>query len=133
VVFVTIVVPGLTLAPLARALGVANDPSIAGELRRAREAISAAVEEAVRALAAEGRITADAAASVAALYRDRTVLAEPGGAARWRVTPRNLALLAAANAARAELVALYSNGTIGSTVMRELEREVDLETSRLQH
>jgi hypothetical protein len=38
----------------------------------------------------------------------------------------------AAEAARDELLALYSNGTIGSTVMRELQREIDLEASRAQ-
>ncbi|MCU0804967.1 MAG: Na+/H+ antiporter [Burkholderiales bacterium] len=133
VVFVTVVVPGLTLAPLARALGVADDPRILVERKRARAAICDAVETVLRAREAEGRIPHEAAQAVAALYRERAMLAEPEGAARWRATPRNLALAAAAEAARGALVSLYTNGEIGSTVMRELEREIDLEASRLRH
>jgi CPA1 family monovalent cation:H+ antiporter len=133
VVFVTVVVPGLTLAPLARALGVARDPGIDVERRHARAAICDAVEATLRAREAEGRITREAAEAVAMLYRERTLLAEPEGAVKWRETPRNVALRAAADAARGALVSLYSRGVIGSTVMRELEREIDLEASRLAH
>jgi len=133
VVFVTIVVPGLTLAPLARALGVADDPGIDAERKEARAAIYEAVASVLSAREAEGLITREAAEAVATLYRERTLLAEREGAARWRQTPRNVALHVAAEAARDELLALYSNGTIGSTVMRELQREIDLEASRLRH
>jgi hypothetical protein len=132
-VFVTVVVPGLTLAPLARALGVAWDPEIDVERRNARAAICDAVEATLRAREAEGRITREAADAVAMLYRERTLLAEPEGAAKWRGAPRNVALRAAAEAARGALVSLYARGVIGSTVMRELEREIDLEASRLAH
>ena len=133
VVFVTIVVPGLTLAPLARALGVADDPGIDAERKEARAAIYEAVASVLSAREAEGLITREAAEAVATLYRERTLLAEREGAARWRQTPRNVALHVAADAARDELLALYSNGTIGSTVMHELQREIDLEASRLRH
>lgn len=130
VVFVTIVIPGLTLAPLARALGVAHDPSIDAERKVAREAIRGAVEGALGKLEGEGRVTREAAQAVATLYRERTLLADPEGAAKWRETPRNVALRAAAEAAHAELLELFSQGRIGSTVMRELGREIDVEASR---
>jgi CPA1 family monovalent cation:H+ antiporter len=130
VVFVTIVIPGLTLAPLARVLGVADDPSIGAERKLARDAIHGAVEDALGKLETEGRITREAAEAVASLYRERVLLADPEGAAKWLATPRNVALRAAADAAHAELLALYAQGRIGSTVMRELGREIDVETTR---
>jgi len=132
VVFVTIVIPGLTLAPLARALGVANDPSIGAERKLARDAIRGAVENALAGLEAQGRITREASQAVATLYRESTLLADPEGTAKWRATPRNVALRAAAEAAHAELLELYTQGRIGSTVMRELGREIDVEASRAQ-
>ena len=134
VILVTVLVQGSTLGPLIRLLrlrGLVTAPSSAtlSELD-ARLRISNAQLDAVRALAydAEGalvhpRLLEQYEYRVAVLERVR---ATDGGMPVARAAHFDL-MVAAVDAARAELIRLHRTGAIHDSVLRTLERELDLE------
>ncbi len=132
VIFVTLVVPGLTLAPLVRALKLGGDWSVQEEGSLARTEIARAALAEIDRLEREGDITPEIAAALHADYEARlaraapTALALATGDDPWCKTRR-----AAVRAERRRLVALWREGRIGDEVLHEIERELDFEESLL--
>jgi len=131
VILVTLVVQGLTLAPLIRRLKLGTDHSIRDEHRLARMAMGKAALAAVDRAAGEGGVLPDVVARIRAEFGERMASASPLAqlpdsshthAARVR--------LAAVRAEREELIRLWQDGTIGDEVLHHLEEELDYEESR---
>jgi CPA1 family monovalent cation:H+ antiporter len=131
VVFVLLVVPGFTLGPLVRLLGLRGDAGHGSEGRLAREEIVRAALQEVARLETEGEITLEAAAIVRARYEARLDARQPDGRSRPWANPVDRATRAAAEAARRQLIALWREGRIGDAVLHEIEHKLDLEESRL--
>jgi Na+/H+ antiporter len=132
VIFVTLVVPGLTLGPLVRALKVGGDWSVLDETTLARaETARAALGELDR-LERERDVTAEIAASLRSDFEARLARAAPTALALAHGDdPWCHARRALVRAERQRLVALWREGRIGDEVLHEIERELDFEESLL--
>ena len=137
VMFVTLVIQGLTIAPLARWLGVKADDISDREERLARhEIVRAALAEVERAAPAAG-IAADVLAAVRAeIVRqiEETAAMEEGAGDTEKAAAakaRRDLLLAAIAAQRRELIRLRRKRAIGDDVMHRIERELDLQEAML--
>ena len=137
VIFVTLVIQGLTIAPLARWLGVKADDISDREERLARhEIVRAALAEVERAAPAAG-IAADVLAAVRAeIVRqiEETAAMEEGAGDTEKAAAakaRRDLLLAAIAAQRRELIRLRRKRAIGDDVMHRIERELDLQEAML--
>ena len=141
VIFATLVVQGLTLPPLIRALGVHDDGAdgreeLAGR-RRATDAALARLEE----LGAQEWTRDDTVDRMRGLYeyRNRRLAARAGDddgpdgddyeARSYRYQKMVREVIAAQYAA---IVELRNSGEISNEVMHRLERELDLERERLE-
>jgi CPA1 family monovalent cation:H+ antiporter len=132
VILVTLVVQGLTLAPLIRRLELGTDHSTRDEHRLARVAMGKAALAAVDRAAGEGGVLPDVIERIRAEFGERVASASPlaqlsdsSHAHATRVR------LAAVRAERDELIRLWQNGTISDEVLHRLEEELDYEESRL--
>ena len=132
VILVTLVVQGLTLAPLIRRLKLGTDHSTRDEHRLARVAMGKAALAAVDRAAGEGGVLPDVLERIRAEFGERVHSASPlaqlsdsSHAHATRVR------LAAVRAERDELIRLWQNGTISDEVLHYLEEELDYEESRL--
>jgi monovalent cation/hydrogen antiporter len=131
VILVTLVVQGLTLAPLIRRLKLGTDHSTRDEHRLARVAMGKAALSAVDRAAGEGGVLPDVIARIRAEFGERVASASPlaqlpdsSHAQATRVR------LAAVRAERDELIRLWQDGTISDEVLHHLEEELDYEESR---
>jgi len=131
VILVTLVVQGLTLAPLIRRLKLGTDHSTRDEHRLARVAMGRAALSAVDRAAGEGGVLPDVIARIRAEFGERVASASPlaqlpdsSHAQATRVR------LAAVRAERDELIRLWQDGTISDEVLHHLEEELDYEESR---
>src|SRR4051812_24898830 len=139
VVVLTVVVQGLTLPWLVRALGVHEDGAAEEreELRARLTAAKAALDE-LDALEADGAIREDTLERMRGMYRyrKRRFAARAGKAEDDGYEDRSLAYQQAVrrvlDAQREALVGLRNGGDISSDVMRRVERELDLEDTRLE-
>jgi monovalent cation/hydrogen antiporter len=139
VVVLTVVVQGLTLPALVRALGVHEDGAAEEreELRARLTAAKAALDE-LNALEAEGDMREDTIERMRGLYqyRKRRFAARAGKAEDDGYEDRSLAYQQAVRrvltAQREAIVGLRNAGDISSDVMRRVERELDLEDTRLE-
>jgi CPA1 family monovalent cation:H+ antiporter len=136
VILGTLVVQGLTLAPLARALGLSGDDSALEEERRlARERSARAALERLDALAQEDWIPPSAVANSRAHYERRLqrfvpdAELDPSCTGDFAETQRRLRATAIA-AERHELIRMRNRGEIGDEVLHEVERELDVEALR---
>ena len=132
VILVTLVLQGLTLAPLIRRLKLGTDHSARDEHRLARVAMGKAALSAVDRAAGEGGVLPDVLERIRAEFGERVASASPlaqlsdsSHAHATRVR------LAAVRAERDELIRLWQNGTISDEVLHHLEEELDYEESRL--
>jgi CPA1 family monovalent cation:H+ antiporter len=132
VILVTLVVQGLSLAPLIRRLKLGTDHSTRDEHRLARVAMGKAALAAVDRAAGEGGVLPDVIERIRAELGERVASASPlaqlsdsSHAHATRVR------LAAVRAERDELIRLWQNGTIADEVLHHLEEELDYEESRL--
>jgi CPA1 family monovalent cation:H+ antiporter len=132
VILVTLVVQGLTLAPLIRRLSIGTDHSSRDEHRHARLSMGKAAMEALDRFAEKTSILPDVAERIRAEFTDRMAAASPlaqmsdsshANAKRMR--------LAAVRAERRELIRLWQEGEISDEVLHHLEEELDYEESRL--
>jgi monovalent cation/hydrogen antiporter len=141
-ILVTIVGQGLTLPWLIRKLGVQEDGSAEEhEEIRARLVAAEAALRALDAVEAEGWAREDTLERMRGLYRFRQrrfkVRAgkiddeEDGGIEDRSLTYQRL-IHVVSTAQREAVVDLRNNGDISSDVMHRLERELDLEESRLE-
>jgi CPA1 family monovalent cation:H+ antiporter len=132
VIFVTLVMQGLTLAPLIRRVKLGSDHSNRDEERLARMAIGKAALSAVERAAEEGVALAEVVERIRAELGERMAAASPlaqlsdsshAHATRVRLT--------AVRAAREELIRLWQDGAISDEVLHHIEEELDYEESRL--
>jgi CPA1 family monovalent cation:H+ antiporter len=133
VILLTLVLPGLTLAPLIRLLGVGGDWHAFEEQRLARTETARAGLRAVELLAREGEIEGSLAEHLRVEYEARLARHSPRGlllapeADPWRRARR-----ASLAAERRALIELWHDGRIGDEVMHELERELDFAEARVR-
>jgi monovalent cation/hydrogen antiporter len=138
VIFVTLVGQGLTLGPLIKRLELVDDGVEELEERRARRGIAEAGLARLEELGEPDWIHPDSVGRARNLLdyrRERfDALADGDGqpfedrADAWRRLQYDLF-----DAQRAELVAMRNRGEISDEVRRKIERDLDLEESRLEH
>jgi Na+/H+ antiporter len=139
VVVLTVVVQGLTLPALVRVLGVHEDGAAEEreELRARLTAAKAALDE-LDALESDGAIREDTLERMRGLYRyrKRRFAARAGKVEDDGYEDRSVAYQQAVrrvlDAQREAIVGLRNAGDISSEVMRRVERELDLEDTRLE-
>ena len=132
VIFVTLVVPGLTLGPLVRALKVGGDWSVHEEAMLARAETARAALAEIDRLEHERDVTPEIAASLRHDFEARLARAAPTAlAVAHGDDPWYRARRAIVRAERRRLVALWREGKIGDEVLHEIERELDFEESLL--
>jgi monovalent cation/hydrogen antiporter len=139
VIFATLVLQGLTLPALIRALGVGDDGGEAQtEELRARLRSARAALDRLDSLDGEDWTRSDTVERMRGLYnyRLRRFGAQAGKVEDDGYEDRSIAyqqmVLEVIAAQRMEIVRLRNQGEISSEVMRRLERELDLEASRLE-
>ena len=138
VIFVTLVGQGLTLAPLIKKLELVDDGVEEQEERRARRGIAEAGLARLDGLGEPDWIHPDSIGRARNLldYRRQRFDALADGDGRpyedradaWRRLQYDLF-----EAQRDELVAMRNRGEISDEVRRKIERDLDLEESRLEH
>src|SRR4051794_1740793 len=137
VILATLVVQGLTLAPLIRAVGVVADAGTDDEERTARRT---ATESAVQAIGELERQWPDHRPLVDQLrtqYEHRLEHIEvdgqgPRNEAEQELLEHRLIRRAVIDAERTAILRLRDDGTIGDEAMRRIERDLDLEELRLE-
>jgi Na+/H+ antiporter len=138
VIFSTLVLQGLTLPAVIRALGVTDDGSGDNEELKARLYATKAALARLDALAEEEWTRDETIERMRALYeyRKRRFAARAGKIEDDGHEDRSLAyqqmVLSVLAAAREALVELRNEGTISNEVMNRLIRDFDLEESRLE-
>jgi NhaP-type Na+/H+ or K+/H+ antiporter len=136
VILVTIVGQGLTLGPLIRLLGIEDDGAEEREEVAARVRVAEAAMARIDELVAEDWVRDETAERVRALleYRRRrfSAAADGDGAEYEERTSRYIRLMYEVfDAQREELISMRNRGDISDEVRRRMERELDLEESRL--
>ncbi len=136
VILGTLVVQGLTLAPLARLLGLSGeDASFEQEQRVAREQAARAAIDRVDKVATEDWVPPSVASQVRAHYENRLqrfrpeAALDPACSAEQADAQRRLRH-EAITAERRTLIALRNSGEISDDVLHHIERELDLEATR---
>jgi len=139
VIFATLVLQGLTLAPLIRVLGVTDDGSEEEhEELKARLVATKAALGRIEELKAEDWTRDDTMDRLQRQYeyRKRRLAARAGKIEDDGYEDRSFSyqtiLREVLEAQRAEIVRLRNQGTISNEVMHRLERELDLEDERLE-
>ncbi len=135
VILVTLVLQGITLPPLIRALGLAGNTGASCEEQEARRIV---IRAAVAWLeSARGRDQPEFAAQYDDLirhYRHRLATLEPDGGNEKEIVHHNLYVDLSREALRIEretAIQLRNQGRINDEVQRRIERELDLTDSRL--
>jgi len=132
VILVTLVLQGLTLAPLIRRLKLGTDHSTRDEHRLARVAMGKAALSAVDRAAREGGALPDVLERIRAEFGERVASASPLAQLSDSIHAQATRVrLAAVRAERDELIRLWQDGTISDEVLHHLEEELDYEESRL--
>jgi monovalent cation/hydrogen antiporter len=138
VIFTTLVVQGLTLPALIRRLGVSGDDSEEREELQARLGATKAALARLDELAAEDWTRDDTVERVRGLYdyRRRRLSARAGKIEDDGYEDRSLAyqrlIRELLEAQRHAIIQLRNQGAISNDVMRRVERDLDLEDSRLE-
>jgi CPA1 family monovalent cation:H+ antiporter len=136
VLFATLVGQGLTLEPLIRRLGVEDDGSEEREEVAARVRVAEAAIARVEALSGVDWVREDTLERVRGLYdyrRRRFGAIGDGDGAEYeeRTTAYIRLMYELFDAQREELIGLRNRGEISDEVRRRVERDLDLEESRL--
>jgi CPA1 family monovalent cation:H+ antiporter len=135
-VLVTLVVPGLTLAPLIRRLGLQQSAAHQRQLAQAQAAIYHAALEEVDALASDDRISEQAAERISGPYQARLdrLAPRPGnGSDRAPDTDQMIRARHAVIAAqRRRLSELRREHRYPADMLRQLEHDLDLDEARLR-
>jgi CPA1 family monovalent cation:H+ antiporter len=132
VIAVTLVVQGLTLAPLIRVLKVGADWSADEELQRAKLALGKAAIAAIDEQAREEQISQEVADRIRAEFAEKITLWFPGGGLLERgADPAKRLRRAALTAERQELIRLWRENEISDDVLHHVEEDLDYQESRL--
>jgi CPA1 family monovalent cation:H+ antiporter len=138
VIFATLVLQGLTLPALIRALHIERDDAEEREELRARFAATQAALTRIEELGAEEWTRDDTIERMTAMYdyRRRRLKARAGKIEDDGYEDRSQSyqriVREVLEAQRAAVVALRNDGTISNDVMHRIERELDLEDERLE-
>jgi CPA1 family monovalent cation:H+ antiporter len=133
----TLVIPGLTLSPLVRRLGLGEEEAVAREERRARLALAHAALRHIEELIERDGLAESVAQPLRLTYEQRIQRLEPAGdadsagdeaAAAWRIRALRGELIAVE---RRRLAELRRRGEISADSLRRIEHELDLDESRL--
>lgn len=131
VILVTLVLQGLTLAPLIQRLRFDPDPTPAIEQEHARrEALRSGLER-LEDLADEPWVPGPEVAKLREEYRRRSELERAAAAGGDRSLASNRLRAELLKAERRAVVRLRNEGAISDEVLQELERELDAEAIRL--
>lgn len=132
IILLTLVVPGLTLAPLVRLLKVGGDWDAHEEERAAREATARAGLLEIDRLEREGRLDRKAAETLRVEYQARLARASASGLLLAPAAdPFCHAYRAGLAAERRAVIGLWRSGKIGDEVLHQIERELDYAEARL--
>jgi CPA1 family monovalent cation:H+ antiporter len=135
VIACTLILQGLTLAPLIRRFGIQTDARGQYEERAVRTKMAHAALATIDRIAAEQPIPESYVAYLRALYGTRLTRwnpgAEDGGDGQWSEQTARLRMNAL-NAERLALLRLWRDNQVRDDLMRMLERELDLEQARLK-
>jgi Na+/H+ antiporter len=129
VILITLVVQGLTLAPLIRALGIVGGREEEDEERLARAGSIQAGAEALERLVAAEPPGAETAAELRKLIAHRRARLEESGGAPSAHLRLRLSMIAAE---REAVIAMRDRSEISDSVMQRLQREFDHEEVLLQ-
>jgi Na+/H+ antiporter len=137
VILATLVVQGLTLPVLIRALGLEDDGSREREETEGRIKVAEAALARIEELAVEDWVREDTAERVRGLYNyRRNRFSARFGGDEDGIEERSVAyqrlLRELLRAQRATLIELRNEGVIGDEAMHRIERDLDLEESRLE-
>jgi CPA1 family monovalent cation:H+ antiporter len=137
VILATLVVQGLSLPVLIRALGLEDDHLGDKEETHGRISIAEAALERLDELASEDWVREDTTERIRGLYtyrRDRFATrfeGDPDGVEERSAAFQRL-MVELLGAQRSRLVRMRDEGSIGDEVMHRIERDLDLEESRLE-
>ena len=131
VILVTLVVQGLTLAPLIRRLKLGSDHSVRDEQRLARVSMGRAALTAIERSGAEGHVQPEVVERIRAEFAERMASGSLIEQMSGSYAPPTRLRLAAVRAERGELIRLWQEGAISDDVLHHLEEELDYEESRL--
>ena len=136
VIVVTLVGQGLTLGPLINRLGICDDGSEEREELHARRAMAEAALARIEELAGEEWVYDDTVERVRGMYnyRQRRFAALDGGDGtefEQRTDQYLRVMYELFDAQREALIGLRNGGDISDEIRRKVERELDLEESRL--
>jgi monovalent cation/hydrogen antiporter len=137
VILATLVVQGLSLPAVIRALGLEDDHIGEREETHGRIQVAEAALERLEELAEEDWVREDTAERVRGLYNYRRnrfasrIEGDPEGVEE-RSTAFQRLMLELLHAQRRTLVRLRDEGEIGDEAMHHIERDLDLEESRLE-
>ena len=133
VIAATLVLQGLTLAPLIRRLRVGTDWIGQEEQRHAKLALTKAALAAIDELAAKEGVADDLAERIRAEFAEKVTLAVPAGQVIGdaRADPARQLRRAAIEAERRELIRIWRENQISDDVLHHLEEDLDYQESRL--
>jgi Na+/H+ antiporter len=138
VIIITLLVQGITLPAIVRRVGLREHPHVVDAERRARLALAGAALDHLDRVADDGRLPEELTDGLRALYlgrrrrlEGRADPDEPDGGTEAMIRTdldlrRQLIVLQ-----RRTLEELREQGKIGSTILRTIERDLDLEEARL--
>ncbi len=131
VIAATLVLQGLTLAPLIRLLRVGTDWSGQEEEQHAKMALTKAAIAAIDGLAAQEKIPEDLAERIRAEFAEKVTLAIPmGEVLHSGADPAKRLRRAAIEAERRELIRIWRENQISDDVLHHLEEDLDYQESR---
>jgi monovalent cation/hydrogen antiporter len=133
VIAVTLVVQGLTVAPLIRRLKVGSDWSMQEEHQRAKMALGKAAIKAIDEMAKRENIPNDLAERIRAEFAEKITLAVPDGVMLSHTGADNARRLreAAVRAERHELIRIWREDRISDEVLHHIEEDLDYQESRI--
>ena len=133
VIAVTLVLQGLTLAPLIRRLQVGSDWSEQEEQQRARMALTRAALAASAEAVAQENISNELADRIRAEFAEKITLSFPGSIVvdHGAGDPAKRLRRAALKAERRELIRIWRENQISDDVLHHLEEDLDYQESRL--
>jgi CPA1 family monovalent cation:H+ antiporter len=132
VIAVTLVLQGLTLAPLIRKLNVGTDWSAHEEEGHAKLALTKAAIAAIDEVARAENIPQDLAERIRAEFAEKVELALDRGEVLHRgEDPAKRLRRAAIRAERRELIRIWRENQISDDVLHHLEEDLDYQESRL--
>ena len=136
VIIATLVLQGLTLAPLLRRLGLRDDYSLADEELRARDAAVAAALDRLEELAGEPWARPAHVEQLRARYAQRRARASAIGSGDGTATAEDAGAFRrlrheALTAERRKVIGLRDRGEISDEVLHRLEHELDVEALQI--